>query len=504
MRLSYWIGLFLILTVFHSFGAEHYTWVPAASPDPILQTSNQQYVTFLPKVPDGNPSPLIIYPNDTRVWVAGYANGNPQTSQIREYFLNNETSRGVLNFSNTGISSILVDHNKVWYGENSTLAFYNSTSGKSETQRIFPSQSLQSLALDHNGRLWMTLVGFNGTSSIVMLSPDNTTRTYPVPTSNALAYGITVAPGPDNTIWFAETSAKKIGRLGCDTCNIAEFPVPPMLNVAAPSQVAVDNLGNVWFTDHANDNQFGVLNPNTNTWKVFPIGYCQSYCTGGLPNAIYLGAKNTIWFSEHIAGRVAHYDPSTNTLTEYIVSSSSLPFTWWAMPGANSRVWFVAYNLGEIGYVNAAIPAPFSLTAPSGDVVVSRGGYREVTVRVTPQTSDTLSFGISPVTSDQEYFQTTAQIFGRSPSDLVPGANPQTVTFTISSAWNATLGPRYVALTASNGQVAISVQVKVVIVEASIPYVALGFSSVILLGTLTIYLRQPRKLRREVVKRKRK
>jgi len=435
--------------------------------------------------------------------VVGFSPETPPASQIREYFVNNGTSRGVLNFSNTDISAILVDHNRVWFAENSTLALYNSTSGRPEIQRIFPNQSVQSLALDHQGRLWMTLVGSDGTSSIAVLNPDNTTRTYPVRTSNALAVGIAVAPLPDNTIWFAEAGAKKLGHLSCDNCNINETPpAPPSLNIAAPVQVAVDNSGNVWFTDHG-DNQFGVFNPNTNTWKVLPIGYCQDYCTGGLPNALFLGAKNTIWFSEHIAGRIANYDPSTGMLKEYIVSPNSPPYTWWAMPGTNNLVWFVAWTLGEIGYVNASVPLPFSLTAASGEVVVQRGSYRYVPVLVAPQSFGMLSFGISPVTSDQEFLQTTAQIFGASPPDLEPGTNPQTVTFTISAAWNATLGARYVALTASNGQVAISVHVRVVVVEASIPYLALGFSSVLVLGAFTLYLRRPGRLTVETVKRKR-
>jgi hypothetical protein len=350
----------------------------------------------------------------------------------------------------------------------------------------------------------MTVVGSNGTSNIVRLNPDNTTRTYAVPTSNALAYGITVAPAPDNTIWFAEEAAKKIGRLGCDTCSVTEFSPPPSLNLAAPTQLAVDDHGDVWFSDHG-DNQFGVFNPNTNTWRVLPIGYCPDYCVGGLPNAMFLGAKNTIWFSEHIAGRIANYDPLTGMLTEYIIpSKNTLPFTWWAMPGTNNLVWFVAWNLGEIGYVNATVPVPFSVTAPSGDVVVERGSYRYVPVRVNPQGSGTLSFGVSPVTNDQESSQTPAQVFGPSPPDLQLGTNPQTVTFTVSAAWNAALGPRYVALTASNGQVAISVHVRIVVLEASIPYVALGFSSVIVLGTFTIYLRRPRRLSVQTLKRKRR
>src|SRR5438552_13538903 len=128
MRSSNWIRLFLILTVL--LGFDYGTNLHAALPTPILQVSNQQYVTLLPKVPVGTPRPLIIYPNDTRVWVAGFETGGPQTSQIREYFVNNETSRGVLNFSKTKITSFLFIATRSCYAENWRFAFYNSTSGK--------------------------------------------------------------------------------------------------------------------------------------------------------------------------------------------------------------------------------------------------------------------------------------------------------------------------------------------------------------------------------------
>ncbi|OLD35648.1 MAG: hypothetical protein AUI50_01155 [Crenarchaeota archaeon 13_1_40CM_2_52_14] len=506
---SHLIGTFLILTVLSVFGVGSGRALLAVSPTFVPQTTPQQYVTLLSKVPPGSPSPWLIYPTRSTVWVAGFGTGSPISSQIKEFFIN-DTSKALLSLPNVIVSSILADpinpSTKVWFTENSTLAFYDTsnTTKTSETKAItFQDQSIQYITNDTQGRIWMSLVGSSGGSTIAMYDPlSHLNQTYPVRTSGAVVQGIAVSPS-GNTIWFAETASKKIGRLVLGVPPVFnEFSPPSWVNLAAPIQVAVDSTGDVWFTDHGS-NQFGVLDPLTNVWKVFPIGFCPDNCVYGLPNAIFADAKNNIWFSEHIAGRVGRYDPSSGILTEYVVHGSSTPEMWWAMPGPNDLVWFVAWGLGEIGYVNASIPIPFSLSAPSADLVVQRGSSANVPVRYSSQNTATLTFGVSPVTQDQP-LQFPSQVYGPPPATMTLDHNSQTVTFSVSAAWNATLTPRFVALTAYDGQVAVSVPVKVVVVDASAPFVALGFSSVIALGGLTLYLRKPKKPKTQPVKKTRR
>jgi streptogramin lyase len=506
---SHAIGPFLILMVLSAFSVSPSHPLHEVGPALVLQTGTQQYVTLLPKVPGSSPSPWLIYPTNSTIWVAGIATGNPPTSQIRKFFING-TSKGVVSLPNAIVSSILADpmnpSTKVWFTENSTLAFYDTsnTTQTSETKAVtFPDQSIQYLANDAQGRIWMSMVGSSGTSRIALYDPGtHLNQNYTVPTNGAIVQGISVnAPG--NTIWFAEAGSKKIGRLVLNASSpFTEYSPPSPISLSAPIQVAVDATGRVWFTDHGSD-QFGVLDPQTSTWKVFPIGYCPDNCIYGLPNAIFVDAKNTVWFSEHIAGRVGRYDPSTGVLTEYPVPGGSTPLMWWARPGPNNLVWFVAWGLGEIGYVNASIPVPFSLSGPSVDVVVQRGSSVTVPVRVSSQGTSTLTFGVSPVTQDQS-IQFPAQVYGSPPSTLTLNDNSQAVTFSVSSAWNTTLTPRYVALTASDGQVAVSVQVRIVVVEASAPFVALGFSAFIVLGGFTFYLRRPKKPRTQLAKKTRR
>jgi len=503
---SHLIGTFLILTVLSMSSVVPGRPLHVFGPTFVPQTSPQQYMTILPRVPIESPNPWLIYPTSSTIWVAGIT--TPPRSEIREFFMD-EPSKQVLNLPNVTISSILADPKnpsaKVWFTENSTLAFYDTSNLNqvSETKAItFPNQSIQYLANDTYGRIWMSMVGSSGASTIAMYDPSNQmNETYAVSTGATIIQGIAVnAPG--DTIWFAEAGSKKIGRLILG--QPPDFFSPPAyVNLAAPVQVAVDVAGNVWFTDHGS-NQFGVFNPQTSLWKVFPIGYCPDNCAVyGLPNAIFVDAKNDIWFSEHIAGRIARYDPSRGVLTEYFVPGGSAPEVWWAMPSQNNLVWFVAWRLGEIGYVNASIPVPFSLSNSLADVVVQRGSSVYIPVRVSSQGSVTLSFGVSPSTQDQP-LQFPARVYGSSPSNLTLNNNFQTATFSVSAAWNATLGPRYVALTASDGQVAVSAHVRVVVVEASAPFVALGFSSVIILGGLTLYMRRPRKPKIQSVKKTRR
>ena len=473
----------------------------------IVQSSPETYVTFMQKPLDSSPSPWVLYPRDKVVWVAGISTGTPPVSQIREYFTVNGTSKPVVNLTNVTVESLVADfRGRVWFADNSTLAYYDSQRSTVNRTITFPNQNLFYLALDNKERVWMTVLGSSGaSSSVVMFDPsDFSNRTYLVGTGNAFIQGITVAP--DNTIWFAEAGSRKLGRIACDSCGIEEFPSPSSLNLVALSQVAVDNSGNVWFTDHAGDNQFGVFNPSAGTWKTFPIGYCSDACVSGLPNSIFLGPNNEIWFSEHIAGRVARYDPSNDALTEYVVSPTPnvFPLVWWAMPGPNNLVWFVANGLGEVGYVNASLPVPLTLSGPSGDIVVQNGSSRNIPVTLSFQSPGTLSFGVFPLTQDQESSNSPAQLYGSGPSNIGPSPNPQTATIRVSASWSATSGARYVALTATEGGVAVSTHVRVVVVEASAPLVTSGFSFVILLGEFTIYLRRTGKPKTQRMKRTRR
>jgi streptogramin lyase len=487
----------MILTTLFSRSGLPGAPLPTVDSTLAIQTIAQQYVTLLPKVPGSTTSPWLIYPTDTTIWVAALSTPpNPTGSQIRQFFIDG-TSRGVLNLTNVIVSSIVADptnpSGKLWFTENSTLSFYDSTQATETKAITFPNQSLQYLTSDPGdpkGRIWISMADSLGKSSIAVYDPaSHANQTYVVPTSGAIIQGITAAPR--NTIWFAEAGSKKIGRLVPGASPVfSEFSPPASISLAAPVQVAVDASGNVWFTDHGS-NQFGVFDPQSSTWKVFPIGYCLNNCVSGLPNAIFVDARNTIWFSEHVAGRIAHYDPSIGLLTEYSVPGSNAPYIWWAMPGPKNLVWFVALALGQIGYVNASLRVVTGLSSAVSELTVQRGGFQRVQITVSSASQEKFSLNSSEVTQDAPPFN-PPQIYSSSQSDVVSGGNPYSTSVTVFAAWNATVGQRYVALTALNSKVSLSVFVRVNVVDSSISYVAVGSVSAIMLGSLIIFVRRPR------------
>src|SRR6266849_9664607 len=75
----------------------------------IVQSSPETYVTFMQKPLEASPPPWVIYPTDKVVWVAGISTGTPPTSQIREYFTANGTSKPVVNLTNVTVESLVAD-----------------------------------------------------------------------------------------------------------------------------------------------------------------------------------------------------------------------------------------------------------------------------------------------------------------------------------------------------------------------------------------------------------
>jgi len=490
MRSPYVVALLLILMLPLS-AAFHVVPLKRDNPafSPIQQPSSENpFVTLFPI--SKSPSPFVLYPSNDSVWIAAIATGSTSaSSQILQFFLNGTVRKPVPFLANLVVNSIIVDPvlGRVWFPENNTLAYYDPRTMQLGNATTFANESPQYIAVDSSDKLWLSLVGPQGRSSIAMynpLNPQEKPKTYPVRTPNATVQGIAVAP--DGSIWFAEAVAKKLARLDPNTSNMTEYSSP--LTLVAPIQVAVDNSGIVWFTDHG-DNEFGWFNPQTNEWKTLPIGYCQDNCAYGLPNAIFVN-HGEIWFSEHIAGRIGRYNPNSGLLTEYVIPSSSSPLAWWAEPGPNDLVWFTALGLGEIGYVNASISVPLSINGVLADVVVQRGGNQRVPITVSSADSRRFSLNSSATTQDYSGFY-TPQVYSSSQSEIT-SSKPYSTSVVVFAAWNATIGPRNVALTVFNGQVNVNAFVRVSVVDSSTPYVTVGFDSVITFGILVLYARRPR------------
>jgi streptogramin lyase len=481
---------------------------PSANPYVTMFTISQNSSDFIP---------WVLYPaSSNTVWVATIKSGNtignqalPPKAQIVNFTVGAKP-HPVYNF--TAIpSDISYDQkrNRVWFLEDDNLAYYDATSGQTIMEHSFPGGSPQFMVNSTDGRIWITLLGSN---QIVAYDPSGivSPQFFEAPKAGASLQGITT--GPDHTIWFAETSAKRIGHIiPCQSlpCNVTDYGPPHGIDITLPIQLAVDRQGTVWFTDHGGS-QFGSFNPSTGEWRVFGIGYCsETYnpdCAVGLPNAMALDSNGMIWFSEHFAGRVAKYDPATQSLTEYFVPATTLPYVWWMRPGPGDLVWFTAFGIGKIGYVNASLPIPISINAGVGTVKVEQGTSQSIPASISNQAGGPVYLNVSANRHDAT-FGSPPFLYGfADPSKISPTTNPVMATFRVSASLAADLGERYVTLTAYNNNVAVNAFVTVnvtpttipFIFRTSAPYISVGFAFGIGLGSVGLFLiRLPRIVRKD-------
>src|SRR3989454_3743731 len=513
------ISILLLAASFQFIG------VPAREPANSQQSifmptsSASPYVTTFPISQNSSDfTPFVLYPaSRNTVWVVTIKESNivnnvpqPPQAQIVNFTIGVKP-HSVYNLTNAIPSDIFYDQkrNRVWFLENNSLAYYDATKGYTRIEPIFPAGSPQYMTNDTNGRIWITLLGSN---QIVAYDPSGiaSPQFFDAPAASASLQGIATAP--DGTIWFAETTAKKLGHIiPCETgsCNVTDYGPPPSVEITFPIQLAVDRGGVVWFTDHGHG-QFGSFNPSTGEWRVLGIGYCsESYnpdCSVGLPNAISLDSNGMIWFAEHFAGRVAKYDPTTGSLTEYFVPATTIPYVWWMWPGPGNLVWFTAFGIGRIGYVNASLPVPISINAGVEHVKVEQGTSQAIPASISSAASGPIYLNVSANGHDAP-FGSPPLLYGFAvPNQIVPTASAINATYRISAALTADLGERFVTLTAYNSNVAVNAFVTVnvtlttipFIFRTSAPYISVGFAFSIGLGSIGLFLvRPPKRLRKD-------
>jgi streptogramin lyase len=480
-------------------GSIHFAWPALYRSSP---AETDPYVTMYPISQNSSDyTPFVLNPaSDKTVWVVTFKQGNiinnvvqPPRAQIVNYTIG-IGAKPVITLVNAIPSDIVYDQTRkrVWFLENDSLAYFDRSAPPANMtiERTFPRSSPQFMTIDPSGRIWVTLLG---TNQIAEYDPSTrqSPRLYNAPAPNASLQGITIAP--DGTVWFAETVPKRIGHLiPCESasCTITDYGPPRGVQITFPIQLAVDLNGAVWFTDHGS-NQFGSFNPSTLEWRVFPIGYCSASfadCAAGLPNAIFVDSSGKIWFSEHYAGRVARYDPSNGTLIEYAVPATTPPYIWWASPGPGNLVWFVAFGLGEIGYVNASLPIPISISAMNS-TELEQGGSMNVLTVVHKLAADHVYLNVSANSNDAP-LGLSPLLYGSSNKwQIGPSDTVVSTVFRLSAAWTLGLRERYVALTAYTNNIAVSVFVRVDVVQAKTPYFSTVLASTIAIGSVALYWR---------------
>ncbi len=170
-------------------------------------------------------------------------------------------------------------------------------------------------AIDHEGRIWFGEMGHN----LLAVFDPHTQKFQQItpPHGRSGIMGVVVAS--DDTIWFAEQYANYIGHYFPATGQFQTFPLP-ILTVpdpgvpgktltlpSAPNDLALDQQGNVWFTE-LNADALGRLNIQSGQTQQYALA--KTKITQALnPYGITIDPQGIIWFTEASTNHIGRLDP---------------------------------------------------------------------------------------------------------------------------------------------------------------------------------------------------
>jgi virginiamycin B lyase len=181
----------------------------------------------------------------------------------------------------------------------------------------------------------------------------------PIPTFSAHPEQL-VADKPHNSIWFAERVGQKIGVYNLTTKSITEYPVPPPpgKQKTRPTGIALDRIGNVWFSDWLNDQVVEMSNTGTLLQRLSLPGSNGSPFSLG---AWYmtLGNDGNLWLTEatggpKFTGAIARINPRTSVINTFVPRGAN-PSTL-SLANGPRGIWLPPEGAGQLvrmGYSGA-------------------------------------------------------------------------------------------------------------------------------------------------------
>jgi streptogramin lyase len=256
--------------------------------------------------------------------------------------------------SNVGLMQPGVDRRgNVWVGEMyaNRFARFDPATG---AFRLFPLGTVggrplgpQDLQFDKSGSLWFTA---SVAGRIGRLDPaTGRVQTWPVP---APAQGIAAAPyslavTPGGKVWFGLLSGGAIGHLVPATGHVTLYHLAdPQAHIFS---MASDARERIWFTEMI-PGKLGMFDPTTHTMTDIPVP-----AVSGHPAALYglvIAPGGDIWFANSGADALARYSPAMATYTFYQLSTSYGGLYGLALD-SGGQLWFTidgtsANYIGEI------------------------------------------------------------------------------------------------------------------------------------------------------------
>jgi virginiamycin B lyase len=293
---------------------------------------------------------------------------------------------------------------------------------------------------------------------------------------NVGSFPYTLTVGPDDSLWFTEIFASKIGRVDSQL-HLHEYSLPVL---GTPAQIVFANSSLGYYIDTGN---IGLVEPAVYSFDPNNFSPIQIYSNGTTllsPTSLTL-AKDGLWVAQHTSSNLAHYDFENHAWSQYPTTpvsyvQTNLPYF---VAANGSLVWFNEHYANRMAVIDSArgLLTEYSLSNPPANKTnqidnaltfalgKDKVWFTELTANYVGYVDATYhpSFSFQPPTNSN--LQLTA---GRKTSTnlILEGTGNKTLKITSTDSEPLTLKPPQIALNLSetelgnlNGQATVTLSV---------------------------------------------
>jgi len=248
------------------------------------------------------------------------------------------------------------------------------------------------------------------------------------------------------TIWIYQMGGELVS-FDPATSKFVEYTLPS--GIQAPNGISIDSSGKLWITDTASS-IFLSFDPKSQEFTKYmtlpPPVSTYGNASGLIKTPItrpywnQYDEQGRLWFNEQVANSMAVFDPSKESLVEYLIPSKNpnwsdcgigqdcgvaqvLDFTV-----AHDKVWFTEWVENNIGVLDPSVGLPIDMSTSETAISMHRGQNETITITLSPNQS--VSDMVSILTAETA----SMQDLKITPSDQnIVLDKPKTITVTFSA-----------------------------------------------------------------------
>ena len=315
----------------------------------------------------------------------------------------------------------------------------------------------------------------------------------PSPVENSFTAAFVVDSKKD--IWYtnwvfqgggvlAKLNQAKISDIGTNQTDLFDlidiYTFPPGMNT--PNGIAADDDGKIWIVD-TSSNFFFSFEPDTESFTKYTTSAPQLSSYGNSSGVIKNPVSRPYWaafdetgrlvFNEQTANRIGIFDPTKESLVEYLIPSNNP--NWADCEGIENcglvqvfdftildkKIWFTEWVENNIGVVDGSLPLYFDVESDRKKIILKKGEQVQLNLLLIPNVANTPNLSVTSSTtapfSDITITHDAPNVF------QLNDESTRTVKVTISANENAIPDIHKILLSAQTDDLVVSQFVTVII-----------------------------------------